>query len=184
MSTLTPEYVQQLRVTAEFLDRVSQLDVWLPEPSIAPDEIEFTFRPIGLPFDVWARLSGEERVQHVIEAFKSAARAIGGRWEKNDPKASSWDDQQYIFTNTVSIGTAKLRLRMDRDLICERKVVGTKEVVKPAVEAQPERVVVEEIYERECKPLFANAERELDAAMLALEAEEGVLEGELEDATS
>lgn len=179
---IPPIYVEQLKLATEFVERVSQLGVWLPQPSIAPHEIEFAFSTWQLPHDLRLTMSEEEQARAVVERFRNAARAIGGRWEKNDPKVSDWNDRQYIFTNAVDVGTAKLRLRMERDLICERKVVGTKEVVKPAVEAQPERVVIEEVYERECKPLFANAERELDAAMLALEAEEGVLEGELEDA--
>lgn len=178
---LTPAFVEQQEITLEFVKRAASLGVWLPEPAIYTWEIEFSFNRYQLPNDLRISLSEEEQNRAVVERFKAAARAIGGRWQKNDPKASNYDDTWYTFTNDQMIGNAQLRLRMERDVICERIPVGKKTVVKPAVAAKPEEVVEEVVYERECKPLFKNAEAELEAAMKELETNE-VVEGELEDA--
>lgn len=182
MTGLTPAFIEEMELKLEFVKRVASLGVWLPQPTIYDWTIEFAFARHQLPADLRISLSEEEQNNAVIERFKTAARAIGGRWQKNDPKASTYDDTWYTFTNEQKIGDATLVLRMERDTVCERVVVGKKTVVKPAVPAQPEQIVEEVEYERECKPLFKHAEAELDAAMKSLEASDEVIEGELEDA--
>jgi len=159
---LDEDYLEQYATTLQFLKSAEALDVWLPHPGITDGAIEFSFTKWELPREI---RDSDQANTTLIARFRAAAKALGGRWEKNDPKASRLDDVYYIFTNTMQIGTLQLVLRMDRDVICERIKVGSKVVTIPAVEAAPSQSVTEDVYERECKPLFKDAERDLDAAM-------------------
>ena len=158
----------------EFVDFITKLrasaDVWIPVPTFTPGgELQFSFYSHDINND-W-RLSDDARNKAVVDRFKGVARAIGGRWAKNDPKSSRYDDASYTFTNeTVTIGGAKVLLLMERDTVCERIPVGSTTKVIPAREAQPERIEEEIVYVRECKSLFANQERELDEAMREVSA--------------
>lgn len=48
-----------------------------------------------------------------------------------------------------------LIVTISRELVCERRVVGTETVTIPAVEAQPERTETRDVVEWDCKPLLA-----------------------------
>lgn len=103
---------------------------------------------------------------------RDAARAIGGRWHKNDPSKSSSDAAYYILTHDVKLaGDVQVRIQCDRDEVCEKVETGTKTVVVPAKAAVEEHVEEQPVYSFICKPLneAANA-LTLDDELAALEA--------------
>lgn len=172
MSELTRFKIQQLQAAHLFLEALADTGVWFPEPTITLGEsgmIKFIFSEYDLP-DAWM-LSSEARQKPTVDRFKAAARAIGGRWMKNDPKASTYDDSWYVFTNDQKQAGLKIVLVMERDMVCERVQTGTEKVTIPAIQAQPERVEERPVYERECKPLFRDTEREIDRLADELEAQ-------------
>lgn len=180
MSELTRDHVTELQQITEFLERAQRLGVYLPVPTIdLGDQVKFRFSPYAL--ENWYTLSEERRSEMVVEQFKAAAKAIGGRWAKNDPKASQYDDNVYLFTHDgVFFGdSTKLVLAMDRDMICERVQVGTETKVIPAVEAQPERTEEVPIFERECKPLNTRTEAVMANLAAELESGEDVVDAEV-----
>jgi hypothetical protein len=182
MAEITQEIVEEFKNVAEFLIEVRNTGTWFPVPEHMPGEsLVFKFYGWDLPYPESVTMNDEQKNAAVILRFRAAAKALGGRWEKNDPKKGWYDDQYYTFTNTaVKIGGAKLVLMMPRDTICERIEVKRTPKVIPAVEAQPERVEETIEYSRECKPLFAAAEKALDSAMSSLEGgSDEVLVGEL-----
>jgi hypothetical protein len=74
------------------------------------------------------------------EAFKAGVRAIGSRGRK-----VMTDDQWANYV--VEMGPLEYRLFIDRKTVCERKVIGTKQVEEKVVPAH-----LEEIVEWECEP--------------------------------
>lgn len=168
MTELNAEMAEEFALVSEFLATLREsTDIFIPLPQYRYGLLDFNLWSHDLPMEAYT-LSQEARNALVVERFRALAKAIGGRWEKNDPNKGSFDDSYYTFTSVNRIGTAQVRLCMDRNMICERVQVGTETVTIPAVEAEPERVVEKPIFERECKPLFANAEKELDEAMKGL----------------
>lgn len=89
-----------------------------------------------------------------LDDQKSAAagivRAIGGAWDKSE---ANYDE---LLNYDRQHGLLKLHVQVDRPAVCERVVVGTKPVTIPAVEAQPERTVQQDVVEWRCQPLLAD----------------------------
>jgi hypothetical protein len=183
MPEMTPRRLELRRAIDDFLEKlITSSSVFVPEPSFDGSTIRF---------DLWEwdattvpgyyQLSAEGRQQIVVERFKALARAIGGRWEKNDPKNSGYDDTYYEFKSALPHigGQVFIKISMQRDMICERVQVSTERKVIPAVEAQPEKVIEEPVFERECKPLFVKTEGELDRLQKELESTDEIIEGEL-----
>lgn len=75
----------------------------------------------------------------------SMARALGSCNKTYD---SAWFEMSRWF------GQLRFSVNCMRQVVCEKRVVGTRKVAKPAVEAQPERIVEEEIVEWDCKPIL------------------------------
>lgn len=73
---------------------------------------------------------------------------IPGTWERDElfDDEARWIQQRGLITLDVSV---------KRDLVCERRVVGTETVTIPAVAAQPERTETRDVVEWDCKPLLA-----------------------------
>lgn len=96
-------------------------------------------------------------------------KALGGRWEKNDPKSSEFDATHLIMKAKLG-RELHVRVTVSREGICEKKVVGTetKKVTK-VVQPQVTKEVYEEVdvVEFECKSLLSLADQ---ATMAELEA--------------
>lgn len=103
-----------------------------------------------------------------VEAAK-LVRALGGRWEKNNPNESEYD-AMYLRMRAVLGLELHVDVIVSREGVCEKKVVGT-ERRKVTKVVQPE--VTEEVYadvdviEFECKSLMSVADQ---AVMAELEA--------------
>lgn len=100
-------------------------------------------------------LNGDELTMYVpswhdgAEArFADVARKLGGKRRKDA-------DTKY-FHVTRQFGAVGVRIFTDRNVVCTKKVVGTRKVEKPDPNA-PKVEVVEEIVEWECGPLLAGA---------------------------
>jgi hypothetical protein len=77
------------------------------------------------------------------EVFKTAVRAIGSKGKKE--MLGDW--ASYV----VNFGPIQYRLLIERAAVCQRKVLGTKNVEERAIAAH-----VEEIVEWECEPWLGN----------------------------
>lgn len=77
-------------------------------------------------------------------------RVLGGKWNKMGGASDFYFKQVR--------GALYLTVAVQREAVCERVVTGTKAVVLPAQEAQPERTVELEIAEWRCEPLLAGAD--------------------------
>ncbi len=73
---------------------------------------------------------------------------IPGTWERDE----LFDDEARWIQQRDGVS---LIVTISRELVCERRVVGTETVTIPAVEAQPERTEVREIVEWDCGSLLA-----------------------------
>ena len=106
--------------------------------------------------------------QTPAEAAK-LVKALGGRWEKNDPKSSEFDATHLVMKAQLG-RELHVRVTVSREGICEKKVVG-KETKKVTKVVQPQ--VTQEVYEEvdvvefECKSLLSLADQ---ATMAELEA--------------
>lgn len=97
-------------------------------------------------------------------------KAIGGKWDKNDPKKSE-HDAATLKMHTVLDREVHVKVTVSREGVCEKKVVGTtKKKVEKVVVAQ----VTEEVYEDvdvvefECKSLMSLADQEIMADLEAI----------------
>lgn len=70
-------------------------------------------------------------------------RAIGGRWEKNDPNGSS-HDASYLVLSRVLDRELHVRIIVSREKVCTKTVVGTE---KKKVRKVVSEAVYEEVYE-------------------------------------
>lgn len=73
-------------------------------------------------------------------------RIVGGKWTKHEAHGISGDPEMYFKREGYEI-------RVKRDAVCTRRVVGTREVVKPAI-SLPERTETVEIVEWDCHPVL------------------------------
>jgi hypothetical protein len=151
-------------------------EFWLPEPSLGGSEGKpvyiFHFYDHDIEDPNWD-LTPKAKNKELIKRFRAAAKGIGGKWEKNDPHQSSWDDTYYTFTQKRENGD-KIVLFMERDTICERVQIKVEKQIVPAVKAKAAYEQLVPIFDRVCKPLFVHEEEELDAVMA--EVNEGATE--------
>lgn len=141
---MTNEYAAGLREIADLLDAVPDL----PTPNIDSDSVTF---------HLWTDADKE------VARF---AKAIGGRWHKNDPKANEFEAKYYVLTHDHAFGPYKLRLLAQREAVCNRIQVGTRTVKEEARAASVKEVPV---YEWECVPLLKKVD-ELASAPEAISA--------------
>lgn len=76
-------------------------------------------------------------------------RAVGGTWEKREQQSYRGDEM--VFERDG------YRIRVEREQVCVRRVVGTETVTipaQPAREAQPERTEERELVEWDCQPIL------------------------------
>lgn len=109
--------------------------------------------------DVWLSFWSDDAAEKV----RDAAKLIGGRWHKNDPKNNDWDASTYTLTNDHKFGPLKLMILAHREKVCERVQVGTERIeveAQPAVEAHVEE---RPVYDWVCSPLIKKVD-ELAAA--------------------
>lgn len=85
----------------------------------------------------------------------SVIRAVGGRWDKNDPNESAHAAAMAEFT-TKFLGW-DATIHTSRSQVCTRVVVGTREVVTPAAPATEESTTMVDIVEWQCRPVLAGA---------------------------
>ncbi len=100
--------------------------------------------------------------KNAMEAAK-LVRALGGRWEKNDPNTS-----EFAATNLVMSALLGQQLHVavivSREGVCEKKVVGTE---RRKVEKVVQEAVTTEVYEDvpvikfECKSLMSLADQQI-----------------------
>jgi hypothetical protein len=176
---ITEHTAEQFTALGAFLEKLVETGVAIPFPTVTSEEVKFHFFANGLPNEVWL-WTEERRNNAVVESFRLVAKTIGGRWAKNDPKKSAYDDIYYTYVNeTANIAGLRIVLIMDRNLICERVQVGTEKVVVPAVEAQPEKVIEKPIYETECKPMFAKVEEIMGSQKAVESLNDDIIDAEI-----
>lgn len=134
-----------------FSNRLAELSVFfldhpeLPEPHISGNLVSF-------------QAVDPETYQSNATLVHALALAIGGNWQKNDPKVSEYESNYYRLTREQKVGGFRIEVWALRSQICERVVTGTKQVTLPAVEAREERVIEEPVFEWQCIPLNRNAD--------------------------
>lgn len=134
---VTDDRIQELRKerAAEFAGYRRAADLMeahpeVPAPGVLPSgELRWWFYE-------W---QADAAVKHIADI----RRAVGGTWTKREAGSKMYFERDGY---TISV---------DREVVCTRRVVGTKTVTLPAVEAQPERTVERDIVEWDCQPLLA-----------------------------
>lgn len=99
------------------------------------------------------------------EMAAGIVRSLGGEWSK---QPAEHDDTSFDFHQTTDWG--RIHIRVHREAVCERVVVGTETVTIPAteaavIEAEPGRTEVREVVEWRCSSLLAPAERAVAEAV-------------------
>lgn len=137
-------YTEALRNLADFIDDN-------PELNIGTGWDQVRLNAMGSELNIHLPLEGQK------DSARALRRALGGVWGKTHNGNSLYLDQSGIF------GFFDTTVFLDRNATCERKVVGTEDVVMPAVEAQEERIETRDIVEWDCGNLLedAPAKREL-----------------------
>lgn len=139
---------EALRKLADFIDEHPELDfgpgIKQGTLYIQGDDLNF-FPPYQSEPDVEKRFARD-----LIHAF-------GGVWDK-DPSGSSMTFQQKhvfdFFTTTIFV---------ERESVCERRLVGTKDVEVPAQKAVKAHTETVPVYEWECGSLLSPSEPELES---------------------
>lgn len=133
---LADEYASALRSVADMLNA---------HPDLAPE--------LRQAFEFMSDYCDDKAV---FARFARAAKEFGARIEKDYP-----EDPTRHFSMYAHFGPLKLRLHAERQDVCERVVVGTREVTEEvpdpkALEAIPTTTVTrtEEIVEWRCTPLL------------------------------
>jgi len=96
-------------------------------------------------------------------AAAKVVKALGGRWEKNDPNKSEFDASYLRMQAKLGL-ELYVRIVVSREGVCEKKVVGTE---RKKVERVVQERVVEEVYddvdviEFECKSLMSLADQKV-----------------------
>lgn len=75
-------------------------------------------------------------------------RTIGGKWDKRE--VNNYGSAEMVFSH------GRYEIKVQREAVCTRRVVGTETVTKPAV-SLPERTETVEIVEWDCSPVLAEA---------------------------
>lgn len=102
-----------------------------------------TYRTV-IDFNIW-EADGERSIQQRILDIR---RAIGGTFEKNDPKKSSYDSSYAMLTQNM--GTFDVRILTQRANTCVRKQVSVEMIEHPATEAYTEE---RPVFEWDCRAL-------------------------------
>lgn len=99
-----------------------------------------------------------------VEQAADLVRALGGKFEKNDPSRSDYHAQYLIMTQQCDL--LKFEIIVSRGEVCERKVVGTeRKKVTKYVKVEVDEDV--DIVEYECGSLYSAAERDQMARLAA-----------------
>lgn len=107
----------------------------------------------GLKPEAFWHFHGDSAVTDAAKVLKT----LGGKWAKNDPNNGEWDAANMVM-KSEAMGV-RLTIVLDRGAICEKKVVGTKEVQKKVVLSEETRTVKEDVFEYECKSLLSAAQQ-------------------------
>lgn len=93
-----------------------------------------------------------------VEKAADLVRALGGKWDKNDPTKSDHDGNYLIMTQKAT-ATMNFTVTISRGKVCTPKVVGTerKKVTKYVAVEVDETV---DIIEYDCGSLYSAAEAE------------------------
>lgn len=97
-------------------------------------------------------------------------KALGGRWEKNDPNKSEFDATYLRMKSKLGL-ELHVDVVVSREGVCEKKVVGTE---RKKVERVVQEQVTEEVYEDvdviqfECKSLMSLADQKVMAELEGL----------------
>lgn len=119
---------------------------------------------LELPQDIgrgsWSALSWHP--SSPVEAAK-IVKALGGRWEKNDPNKSEFDATYLRMKSKVGL-ELHVDLLVSREGVCEKKVVGTE---RRKVERVVQQEITEEVYadvdviKFECKSIMSLSDQKV-----------------------
>lgn len=130
-TTKRQEYVRGLRMVAELLEA---------HPEISA--------PHGFGETEWGHATW---FAGSVGEAAGIQRAIGGRWEKNDPNTSDYNSEHLVLTRKLG-EEMYIRLIVSREKICEKTVVGTeRKVVRKLVSAAVYEEVEEDVDKVEIK---------------------------------
>lgn len=91
------------------------------------------------------------------ELMRMLRRGIGGQWEKST-RDSEWSPAFLLASRIPIIGsdteTIRIVIEAPRESVCTPRVVSTKTVTIPAVEAKPEQTKEVEVIEWDCGNLL------------------------------
>jgi len=135
-------YPQALRSLADFLDAHGE------ELNLGTKADQISINPSGRDLNIHVGIFVRDAIEQKA-AVRKITRALGGTWEKKPNGSDFYFKQSGIF------GYFDATIYADRDAVCERKLVGTEEVVHPAQEATEERTETVPVYEWECGSLLA-----------------------------
>jgi hypothetical protein len=118
----------------------------------APGEYTAGLRALADLLDKHDLVHSSDAHRHLIccwtkQEMADVIRRVGGKWEKDAPSET---DDYYGLMHDLG-GGVTLRVYAPRKQVCERRVVGTRTVLKPAPDA-PMVEVEEDIVEWECAP--------------------------------
>jgi predicted nucleotidyltransferase len=141
-SSITDRLIDTLNLKADFLTRhcelLKQLELEAVREANDGRYGEYTYVQIEADYgdDVDFIVYGPDAKQ-VMAILRKAFSP--GRWDK--------DTDSYYFALKREVNGLNIEIKAHRDAVCQRVVVGTKTVVRKAVEARPE--TVEEVEEVE-----------------------------------
>lgn len=114
--------------------------------------------PYDFGFGAW---SAVKFYPDSLDEVRALVKAFGGRWDKNDPNKSEYDQQYATFK--ANLNGLKVSIIIARNKTCEMVQVGTK-TVKQEVVKVPAVSVVEDVevpdYQFKCEPLFSREDIE------------------------
>lgn len=128
------DYIDGLRQLADLLESTPDL----PTPYVSGTSV------------FWADWHDAARVAKL-------ASLVPGKLRKNNPSKGGYDAKYYELTSDKKVGPFELSVRSYRATVCEKVQTGTKTVTIPAVEATPERIEEQPVFEFVCSPLLAKA---------------------------
>ena len=140
-TTKRQEYVRGLRMVADLLE--------------AHPEVE---TPNGFGESKWSPVTW---FAGSVGAAAAVQRAIGGRWEKNDPNESDYASEHLVLIRKLG-EELNIRIIVSREKICEKTVVGTeRKTVRKLVSAAVYADVEEDVdkVEIKCGSLLSAADQ-------------------------
>lgn len=96
---------------------------------------------------IWWTLYSWECPDGVSAMVALIRRTIGGKWDKRE-ESNYGGEPDMVFEHPG------YQIKVKREAVCVRRVVGTETITKPAV-SLPERTETVEIVEWDCEPLLA-----------------------------